>query len=64
MFKLNVQTLQMTTSLRLKTVNMYNEYLSLNIELHLRDVVYGHSFPRTFVPTRFLTGPDIRAHIK
>ena len=27
-------------------------------------LVYGHSFPRTFVPTRFLTGPDIRAHIK
>ena len=26
--------------------------------------VYGHSFPRTFVPTRFLPGPDIRAHIK
>jgi len=24
----------------------------------------GHSFPRTFVPTRFLTGPDIRAQIK
>ena len=38
MLKLNVQTLKMTISLRLKTVNMYNEYLSLNIELHLRDV--------------------------
>jgi len=25
---------------------------------------HGHSFPRSFVPTRFLTGPDIRAHIK
>jgi len=23
-----------------------------------------HAFPRTFVPTRFLTGTDIRAHIK
>ena len=33
-------------------------------EYHFLLVVYGHSFPRTFVPTRFLTGPDIRAHIK
>jgi len=24
----------------------------------------GHSFPRPFVPTRFLRRPDIRAHIK
>jgi len=33
-------------------------------QFYLYQKVYGHSFPRTFVPTRFLTGSDICAHIK
>ena len=51
-------------------------YLVINVQFQINIVKYssatvqsfgmnpGHSFPRTFVPTRFLTGPDIRAHIK
>jgi len=43
---------------------IYLVFFSLIFQMHIIMLNPGHSFPRTFVPTWFLTGPDIRAHIK